>query len=272
MAKSFQDFDKPYRRGLVLGLSLAELFLILLFLLLLVSMGISSQAEIEKEELRQQVASLQDDLAALKKIVGNEITAEDFQDLIKHAKETKQLKEENKELKDKLATQEKLAQELQNELQNKIDQLQKRNELIDELSKKGQDPPCWFVTVADPDEIDGKRQKHIKIFDVLIEDSGFQVRLHDNSSNSLPIEKGNINNLPAFPEDKFNTSLSTDEFYKAFTAFKRVGEEKQIHDYRCRFMVDVFDNTSIDNKKGYKYNLGTVENLFYKFEERSKWK
>ena len=48
MAKSYENFDKPYRRGLILGLSLAELFLILLFLLLLVSMGISSALEEEK--------------------------------------------------------------------------------------------------------------------------------------------------------------------------------------------------------------------------------
>ena len=36
---SFVDYDRPYRRGLVLGLSLAELFLILLFLLLLATIG-----------------------------------------------------------------------------------------------------------------------------------------------------------------------------------------------------------------------------------------
>ena len=42
MAESYSNFDKPYRRGLVLGLSLAELFLILLFLLLLVSMGLTA--------------------------------------------------------------------------------------------------------------------------------------------------------------------------------------------------------------------------------------
>ena len=34
MVKSYENFDKPYRRGLILGLSLAELFLILLFSIL----------------------------------------------------------------------------------------------------------------------------------------------------------------------------------------------------------------------------------------------
>ena len=45
MARSYQDFDRPYRRGLVLGLSLAELFLILLFLLLIASIGMIEQAK-----------------------------------------------------------------------------------------------------------------------------------------------------------------------------------------------------------------------------------
>ena len=44
MARSYKDFDRPYRRGLVLGLSLAELFLILLFLLLLASIGMIEES------------------------------------------------------------------------------------------------------------------------------------------------------------------------------------------------------------------------------------
>ena len=54
MVKSYENFDKPYRRGLILGLSLAELFLILLFLLLLASMGISSALEEEKKQTKQK--------------------------------------------------------------------------------------------------------------------------------------------------------------------------------------------------------------------------
>ena len=45
--------DKNYRRGLVLGLSLAELFIILLFLLLLATVGFVSMLE-EKQRLQQE--------------------------------------------------------------------------------------------------------------------------------------------------------------------------------------------------------------------------
>ena len=53
MARSYKDFDRPYRRGLVLGLSLAELFLILLFLLLLASIGMIEEVKKEKDRYKE---------------------------------------------------------------------------------------------------------------------------------------------------------------------------------------------------------------------------
>ena len=74
MAESYSNFDKPYRRGLVLGLSLAELFLILLFLLLLVSMGLTAfiQEELDaankkNETLVSQNQELTDSLTEIQK-------------------------------------------------------------------------------------------------------------------------------------------------------------------------------------------------------------
>lgn len=51
---SFADFDRSYRRGLVLGLSLAELFLILVFLLLLATIGY--WATVQEERVAKQLA------------------------------------------------------------------------------------------------------------------------------------------------------------------------------------------------------------------------
>ena len=48
---SLEDLDKPYRRGLILGLSLAEVFLLLVFLLLLVTVGYAGLVFEEKEEI-----------------------------------------------------------------------------------------------------------------------------------------------------------------------------------------------------------------------------
>ena len=44
-----------------------------------------------------------------------------------------------------------------------------------------------------------------------------------------------------------------------------------IHPYKCVFMVDVYDATSVNNKIGYKNSLRTIENIFMKYEESGKW-
>lgn len=63
--RSFADFDRPYRRGLVLGLSLAELFIILVFLLLLATIGYSVIVEEELDRLEAANSQLQNDQLVL---------------------------------------------------------------------------------------------------------------------------------------------------------------------------------------------------------------
>lgn len=96
MARSYENFDKPYRRGLVLGLSLAELFLILLFLLLLIATGLN---QIKEEKINE----LTDQLDALYEAYGSKITLEDFTKLVQSAGERQRLINENETLRDDLA-------------------------------------------------------------------------------------------------------------------------------------------------------------------------
>ena len=121
MTQSFENFDKPYRRGLVLGLSLAELFLILLFLLLLAAIGITSMLNqelnksIEKEELASKSsAEFQDQLKAIYDAVGTEIKPEDFTQLVKAAGEKKALERELDKLSQLLEENENALEQLQN--------------------------------------------------------------------------------------------------------------------------------------------------------------
>ena len=62
--------DKNYRRGLVLGLSLAELFIILLFLLLLATVGFVSMLEEKQRAQQEEINSLKSELQAIEKIFG----------------------------------------------------------------------------------------------------------------------------------------------------------------------------------------------------------
>ena len=385
MTDSYGHFDKPYRRGLVLGLSLAELFLILIFLLLLVAIGIVQFLEEEKKELHDQLDFFYEQ-------VGREITVEEFGELVeikkKHQEvidENENLNQETKKLRDELeqteaeieeaekeveetkselaeanqeneklrgeleqteaeieeagkeveeakselaeanqeneklrgeleqteaeieeagkeveeakselaeANQEneklrgeleqteadieeagKEVEEAKSELAEANQENEKQKQVISEYEKAkvGQDPPCWFVTILDADEEDGKRQKHVKIFDVLIKDDSFKVRWHDNSKITQKVDKGNENALPSVNPAFLNKGLREEHFVTIFSEFKEVGETKKIQSYKCRFMVDVFDETSKDNKDGYKYNLSVVENIFYKYEEKGRW-
>ena len=399
---SYGHFDKPYRRGLILGLSLAELFLILIFLLLLVAISIVQFLEEEKEEIKEE---FQDQLVFFREQVGDEITIEEFGELVEKTKqhqdalneneilnqkneqirdelqqkdaklekaeveikavkseldeaskeneqlsaELEQAKNEIEELKSELAKEdqetegieevksalaeaneenERLRAELEqaeNEIEGLKSELAKegqetegieevksalaeankeKEQLIDELGRKdekfeevmselaevnkenekqkqvigqyerakiGQDPPCWFVVIPDADEVDGKRHKHVKIFDVLIKDESFRVRWHDNSKITRVVDKGNESAIPPMNLTFLNRDLGEKHFTAIFSRFKEVGESKQIQSYKCRFMVDVYDQTSSYNKDGYKYNLSVVENIFYKYEEIGQW-
>ena len=93
MASSYQDFDRPYRRGVVLGLSLAELFLILLFLLLLSTIGFFTFMEEEKEKLISEAERNASILVEIEKAMGPNPSPKDFKILIEALRENSQMKE-----------------------------------------------------------------------------------------------------------------------------------------------------------------------------------
>lgn len=351
MAEFHKHVDRSYRRGLVLGLSFAEVFLILLFLLLLVFLALTSalneakdEAEMRAEAAESEVQEMRDQLTVIHEIFGNEITPDDFTRLVHGEAQKEKLRQENEALRDRLIEAEAdLAQkteelarsrEVRETLEREMHALRKgqveadalsaqKNEALkrleeaweiqeqetqalretlssaqkrlaemealsaqqdeklavyegalDSLSGEGQDPPCWFVEVADANEPGGLRQRHVKIFDVLISDFGFVARNHDNAlveARYGRIDKGDEGVLPSLPEFILNRELSAAEFENAFRSFYAVGIGKQVRDYSCRFMVDVYDATSPNDKQGYKDALSVVEGIFYMFEESSSW-
>ena len=206
MRESYEQFDKPYRRGLVLGLSLAELFLILIFLLLLASVGVSTTLNEEKEDLEERFNELTDNLNVIYKNVGNEITVEDFLHLVKDAEEKEKLQEENETLRDELSAVDKTIASMKEELKGSYKLQEEKRVLrekfeevtgaLESLSmERGRNPPCWFIEIIREGEA---RQKDVKIFDVKISDTGFTVRRHDNKN--LVFDKGN-DVVPDLPVD-----------------------------------------------------------------------
>lgn len=131
MAQSFENFDKPYRRGLVLGLSLAEVFLILLFLLLLASIGLTSALQEDLVQKQEENQELRDSLMAFKEVIGGKITIEEFTRLQKDAAAKQKLIRENEELTDQLAQ----ATEKLEEVEEVIKTLEENNIQPKDLAK-----------------------------------------------------------------------------------------------------------------------------------------
>lgn len=89
--------DRGYRRGLVLGLSLAELFIILVFLLLLASLGFMSLKEKINQQQKAQIEDLTTQLSAYKEVIqGNNIDLDKIDVLVRQAAQAQSLIEKNR--------------------------------------------------------------------------------------------------------------------------------------------------------------------------------
>ena len=121
MSKSFTEFDRPYRRGLVLGLSLAELFLILLFLLLLAAIGMAQNERENNKKLVEENKAQNDLLRQLQNEDGSPISAEDLGELVEGIKSKNKIEEENKILKDNLVSLDEKIKQLEKKIKNEED-------------------------------------------------------------------------------------------------------------------------------------------------------
>lgn len=88
--------DRGYRRGLVLGLSLAELFIILVFLLLLATIGFLSEMEKIKKKQMTEIDKLTTTLTRYQQVLkDNNVNLEEFDTLVRKAAEADKLIQEN---------------------------------------------------------------------------------------------------------------------------------------------------------------------------------
>jgi hypothetical protein len=136
MSNSYEPFDRNYRRGLVLGLSLAEVFLILIFLLLLTSIGIATIQEKKKKDLsienkvlileNEKLNSIKDELSSIEEYIGDSIEPTKLTELIKKSAANKKASKDNVVLKDKLKS-----------LNEKLDQLKVIEKAIEKAGLKG---------------------------------------------------------------------------------------------------------------------------------------
>ncbi len=165
---SFQWSDRSYRRGLVLGLTVAELFLLLLFLLLLALALLNKQwrneekqLSKEKEEIAKELADNRVEISAFEivkqQFVDNGVDPEKFDELIlvysDYIRDENQLEGLERELEEeksaRQSAEEKLSYFEDEDISDVIqenkslkEKVKEQTSVIGTLSGRGRDPSC----------------------------------------------------------------------------------------------------------------------------------
>lgn len=274
---SARDYNSAYRKGVVLGLTMAEIMILFIFLLLL-SLSLMLTKEKRTNALIHEKEAI---LRSLIKVIDNkdpEITEELTRTVVKLPEMLTSIKKDSlsddKETMDQVLTRgieklkaEKLAAanrndlpiekqlsaalekqaELQSEIENVRDQnlsLIKKNE---SQGKGGDLPPCW-----------SKNGKAEYIYNVTLENVGIIV--HDNK---LPDRVFEQSKLP-ISAIVLDTPMSMSSFSQQTLPLLNWSNEKL-----CRFYVRIYDRTDGDKKDLYKRLRDTVEGTFYKKDVRN---
>ncbi len=223
---------RSYRRGLALGLTMAELFILLLFLLLLLLTALYGAALSGNDDVPgMQVASRETGrLNRLHLMLQAENLKLDRKSIAMLIESRKELLEENRQ---QAETIEKLA------------------------AKNGVDPSCWHET----DE--SGKYGQVYLFDVKVHDKDLQVedlapppQYHEEKA-SLP--------LAGFP---FGKRISDLEFLRVTKPIRQFASDRKVRAYPCVFYVRIHDLTSAAAKERYKQAENTIGSHFYRYRSR----
>ena len=253
--------NKSYQRGLVLGFTMAEVVILIIFVLLVTFVALLAvHGEKRKEaeqEYKESISKLQGQIKEFEKLIGGE----DIEKLLREMKRTKKHREDfernfgDKSL-DNVKRELEEAKKYREKIQNAAeasgfspkpdgvkDALISYGKLIS-AGKGTEVPSCWTRE-------DGTVEY---IYDINLTPTGLVVRETDlphrvDERRTLPVE---------------NIILEQDISEKAFLlTTSHLFEFSQSKE--CRFFVRVFDSTGPTEKAVYKSRLKTVEARFYKF-------
>jgi hypothetical protein len=272
-ARLVAEQNASYRRGVVLGLTMAEAGILIIFVLLLL-IGFNEWIKAMDQEAardkvlieKSRVAQLEEkesQLAAVTNALQMKPTAsdEEIRAMVRAvvSQATSEGQSALKEVNNALSQIERLKQELKaagypDDLVARVEkqafvaanqegQLQYFEKQLQAAGLGKGRRPCW----VDPDgEIDF-------LFDVLLSSEG--IRMRENRIQSREVERGTL----PIPDTDSGEVLSAAEFTRRTLPLYESSLAKN-----CRFFVTVFDGTGATEKDLYKSLLRTVEGHFYK--------
>ena len=309
--------NSEYRRGTVLGLTIGEIFILLVFLILLVLLGLASKWEQKDEEYRANEKILSVWMPTIKKFQApekietlvrgtavlerrleeshgqnaelrrkNDRLSEDLEQTRADLEESRarQSEEDGKQDEEKREMRKKyeILQRKYENLSEKYstahvenEDLRRRNEEIsgeaeqakadlDILRRKGQNPPCWYETVA---EGNGTREKAHYVFNIAVHDEYMVVGRREIPPGGADDDNGRPYTEEAENLDlediRYDTPLTDAEMRRQMRPIFDLGKGREVRSYSCIFSVKVWDRTSPGAKARWKEaHDGTLERLF----------
>ena len=291
--------EEGYRRGTVLGLTIAEIFILLVFLMLLALMGVNRywgskwigwkeiidgytpqhvrEALSKPDELRQEIQRLKKQIGEL------EQEKENLQRRVRTLEGREgeagvQLDETNEKLRKierDLADCQRALAEARRRIESAEEENRKLQKDLDDLTNqvriigKGTQPPCWYQRVEETNPITKAnwREKAYYLFDIAIRDDHMEVQ-------RLPIPEGRadddegpayIKEAERLPLDAipYGAKLTNSQVREFASPIHDMGMASQIRTYSCVFFVRVWDETSAGAKERWKQaHQDVLQSLF----------
>lgn len=297
--------EDGYRRGTVLGLTIAEIFVLLVFLMLLALLGVNrhwierfepwrdimekskpedvKRALARPNELRREIERLKVQIEELRKekerlqnrirtLVAREGTVgEELDEMKRQLAECERALEDAKHKVETLTRENQRLQATNNELQGRNDDLEDQIRIIG----KGTTPPCWYQVVEETNPITDAnwREKAYYLFDIVIREDHMEVqpapipegRAEDDDGEPYAEEAKDLD-LEAIP---YGVPLTDQEVFDVMRRLYEVGKASRIRTYSCAFYVRVWDETPATAKDRWKRAHDDVlEQLFGTYQVR----
>ena len=278
-ASSVTRRDAEYRRGAILGLTVAEVFILLLFMLLLLFIVLTNDLKKRGEAVAAKLVESQE------RLVRAEVRLEEWQGVMtefKAPEEIVTLRREKAKL-EQTAEQHRQETQVLREVIEQMDQTDQRSaqfveqileaqqqvkdikEELRVLREKGHNPPCWYRRV--PGGEHGTREQPYYTFNIAVFDDNMIVQraetppggaTDDGDSNyaTEAVELG-LDNIP------YCKPLDDAAIIKNLQRISQAGRDARVRSYSCIFWVRVWDKTSTSAKERWKSaHDGVLEGLF----------
>lgn len=282
-ARSSEFAQSKYRRGTILGLTVAEIFILLLFLLMLVFLVLSQEQRAREREQAQQLARLTEfrdtweeslmgietpeEIVTLRRLRDDirndtEISTETLLQRVEEARqqqavaerERQAVAEENRRLREQAVDR----QDAIDEQTRQFEQLREQNLQLQRLAEeqrilreKGQNPPCWYEVVDNGRG--GTREKPLYIFNIGVFDQHMLVRRLQapdggafDDSELTYVEEAEM--LP-LRHVRFGEPLTDAQLVEDLYPLFETADQAGVRSYSCMFFVRVWDQTSLFAKE-----------------------